>query len=78
MKPHSLQSRPSPPAAAGCPAIFDLPVAGEVIADPIGVTRQTLSRTFARWRKEGVIRVVGVGIHVLDDARLRACAENTA
>jgi CRP/FNR family transcriptional regulator len=58
--------------------VFDLPVAKKVLASQIGVTSETLSRTFARLRKEGVIRVVGSRIHVLDSARLRAYAEATA
>ncbi len=70
--------RQSPAAAAGCPAVFDLPVAKKVIASQLGFTSETLSRTFARLRKEGVIRVVGARIHVLDGARLRAYAEATA
>jgi len=70
--------RQSPAAAAGCPAVFDLPVAKKVIASQIGVTSETLSRTFARLRKAGVIRVCGARIHVLDGARLRAYAEATA
>jgi CRP/FNR family transcriptional regulator, dissimilatory nitrate respiration regulator len=70
--------RQSPAAAAGCPAVFDLPVAKNVLASQIGVTSETLSRTFARLRKEGVIRVVGSRISVLDGARLRTYAGATA
>jgi CRP/FNR family transcriptional regulator len=70
--------RQSPAAAAGCPAVFDLPVAKNVLASQIGVTSETLSRTFARLRKEGVIRVAGSRIYVLDGARLRAYAGATA
>ncbi len=67
----------SPAAAAGCPAVFDLPVAKKVIASQLGVTSETLSRTFARFRNEKVIRVVGARIFVLDGAKLRAYAEAT-
>ena len=58
--------------------MFDLPVAKNVLASQIGVTSETLSRTFARLRKEGVIRVAGSRIYVLDGARLRAYAGATA
>jgi CRP/FNR family transcriptional regulator len=57
--------------------VFDLPVAKNVLASQIGVTSETLSRTFARLRKEGVVRVVGSRIYVLDGTRLRACAGAT-
>ena len=66
--------RQSPAAAAGCPAVFELPAAKKVIASQLGVTSETLSRALAHFRKEGVIRVVRSRIHVLDGARLRACA----
>lgn len=68
----------SPAAAAGCPAVFDLPIAKKVLASQLGVTSETLSRTFARFRDEKIIRVVGAKIFVLDGARLRAYAEATA
>ncbi len=68
----------SPAAAAGCPAVFQLPVAKKVLAGQLGVTSETLSRTFARFRDEKIIRVVRSTIFVLDGARLRAYAEGTA
>jgi CRP/FNR family transcriptional regulator len=68
----------SPAAAAGCPAVFQLPVAKKVLAGQLGVTSETLSRTFARFRDEKVIRVAGSKIFVLDGPRLRAYAEGTA
>jgi CRP-like cAMP-binding protein len=67
--------RQSPAAAAGCPAVFELPVAKKVIANQLGVTSATLSRAFAHFRRSGVIRVVRSRIHVLDGARLRAGAD---
>ncbi len=71
-------TRQSPAAAAGCPAVFELPVPKKVLASQLGVTSETLSRTFARFRDEKVIRVIGSKIVVLDGARLRAYAEATA
>lgn len=68
----------SPAAAAGCPAVFALPVAKKVIASQLGVTSETLSRTFARFRDEKILRVAGAKIFVLDGARLRAYADGTA
>lgn len=68
----------SPAAAAGCPAVFRLPVAKKVLAGQLGVTSETLSRTFARFRDEKVIRVVGPQIFVLDGSKLRAYAEGSA
>ncbi|ACB76148.1 Crp/Fnr family transcriptional regulator [Opitutus terrae] len=68
----------SPAAAAGCPAVFELPVAKKVLASQLGVTSETLSRTFARFREEKVIQVTGATIGVLNGARLRAYAAGTA
>lgn len=68
----------SPAAAAGCPAVFRLPVAKKVLAGQLGVTSETLSRTFARFRAEKIIRVVGPQIFVLDGSKLRAYAEGSA
>jgi CRP/FNR family transcriptional regulator, dissimilatory nitrate respiration regulator len=61
----------SPAAAAGCPAVFELPMTKKVLAGQLGVTSETLSRTFARFRAEGLIRVEGARIHVLNGIGLR-------
>ncbi len=68
----------SPAAAAGCPTVFELPVPKKVIAAQLGVTSETLSRTFARLRDEKIIRVVQAKIFVLDPARLRDYANGAA
>jgi CRP/FNR family transcriptional regulator, dissimilatory nitrate respiration regulator len=65
----------SPAAAAGCPTVFRLPVAKRVLASQLGVTSETLSRTFARFRDEKIIRVVGAQIFVLDGPKLRGYAD---
>jgi CRP/FNR family transcriptional regulator len=70
--------RMSPAAAAGCPAVLDLPVSKKVLAAQLGVTSETLSRTLARFRDEGTINVAGKRITVRDAARLRAWADGTA
>ena len=64
--------RQSPAAAAGCPAVFTLPVTKRMLAAQLGVTSETLSRTFARFRGEGLIRVDGPRVHVLNSQGLRS------
>lgn len=70
--------RQSPAAAAGCPAVFTLPMTKRVLAAQLGVTSETLSRTFARFRDEGLVRVDGPRVHVLDGAGLRSYVEAEA
>ena len=54
---------------------FELPVTKKNLAGQLGVTSETLSRTFARFRDEGLIRVEGPRIHLLNTAGLRAYLE---
>ncbi|PTY08062.1 Crp/Fnr family transcriptional regulator [Opitutaceae bacterium EW11] len=68
----------SPAAAAGCPAVFTLPIAKKVLAGQLGVAGETLSRTFARFRDENILRVAGSKITVMDSQKLRAYAEGNA
>lgn len=70
--------RQSPAAAAGCPAVLELPVSKKVLAGQLGVTSETLSRTLAKFREEGTIAVNGRRITVRDAARLHAWAGGTA
>lgn len=58
-------------APAGA-AVFDLPVTKKNLAGQLGVTSETLSRTFARFRDEGLIRVEGPRVHLLNIPGLRA------
>jgi CRP/FNR family transcriptional regulator, dissimilatory nitrate respiration regulator len=51
---------------------FELPVSKKNLAGQLGVTSETLSRTFARFRKEELIRVDGPTIDIIDQAGLRA------
>lgn len=67
----------SPAAAAGCPAVVELDVTKKVLAGQLGVTGETLSRTFARFRDEGLVRVAGPKVHVLNSSGLRAYAHGT-
>jgi CRP/FNR family transcriptional regulator, dissimilatory nitrate respiration regulator len=70
--------RHSPAAAAGCPAVLELPVTKKIVAAQLGATSETLSRTFARFRDEGTIAVDGRRITVRDAARLQAWADGRA
>jgi CRP/FNR family transcriptional regulator len=65
----------SPAAAVGCPIAFDLPVSKKVLAGQLGVTSETLSRAFARFRREDLIVVEGARIQIVDGKGLRAYAE---
>lgn len=50
---------------------FELPVTKKNLAGQLGVTSETLSRTLARFRDEGLIRVEGPRVHLLNPAGLR-------
>ncbi len=65
----------SPAAAVGCPVAVDLTVTKKVLAGQLGVTSETLSRTFARFRDEGLIQVQGARIQIVNGAGLKAYAE---
>ncbi|MCU0791484.1 MAG: Crp/Fnr family transcriptional regulator [Opitutaceae bacterium] len=62
----------SPAAALGCPVEIQLQVSKKVLAGQLGVTSETLSRTFARFRAEGLIQVKGASIRIVDGAKLSA------
>jgi CRP/FNR family transcriptional regulator len=64
--------RQSPAAAAGCPVVVELSITKKVLAGQLNVTSETLSRTFARFRREGLIDVRGSRIQIIDGSRLRA------
>lgn len=59
-------------------ATFDLPVTKKNLAGQLGVTSETLSRTFARFRDEGLIRVEGPRIHLLNAGGLRGYIDAVA
>ena len=59
-----------PPGGPG--PVVELQVSKKVLAGQLGVTSETLSRTFARFRAEGLIRVKGARIEILDSAGLAA------
>lgn len=52
-------------------AAFDLPMSKKMLAGQLGVTGETLSRTLARFKREGLISVTGPRIQILSEAGLR-------
>lgn len=67
-----------PAAAAGQPAVLELPVSKKVIAGQLGVTSETLSRTLAKFRDQSILVVDGKRITVHDLAGLREWVDGTA
>jgi len=68
--------RQSPAAAAGCVAVFELPLHKKTLAGQLGVTSETLSRTFARFRNEGLINVSGAKVTIVNGAGLRSYVDS--
>ena len=56
---------------AGDGSIVELPWTNQEIAARIGTVREIVSRTFSRMAQEGVIRIEGRSVHLLDRSRLR-------
>lgn len=56
------------------PVVIELPVSKKILAGELGVTSETLSRTFAKFRDEGLISVDGKRITLLNEAGLSAWA----
>ena len=54
----------------GASATLALPMGRQDIADHLGLTIETVSRTLARWMREKIILDVPDGIRILDQARL--------
>lgn len=54
----------------GASATLVLPMGRQDIADHLGLTIETVSRTLARWMRERIILDVPDGIRILDQARL--------
>jgi CRP/FNR family transcriptional regulator len=67
----------SPAIAAGCPTVLQLPIPKKVLASQLGITSETLSRTFGLLRETKTIRVIGSKIFVTDPAKLRDYANGT-
>jgi CRP/FNR family transcriptional regulator len=59
-------------ALNGRSATLPLPMGRQDIADHLGLTIETVSRTFARWMRDRIVLDVPDGIRILDEARIRA------
>jgi CRP/FNR family transcriptional regulator, anaerobic regulatory protein len=55
-------------------ATVPLPMSRQDIADYLGLTIETVSRTFTKLDRAGVIEIVPRGIRLLDSARAEALA----
>lgn len=69
------ETAPHGPEAA---ATIILPTSKKTLAARLGVRSETLSRTFARYRDEGIIVVSKNRIHIADRAKLLAYADGDA
>lgn len=67
--------RQSPALAGDGPVLIELQVTKKVLASQLNVTSETLSRTFARFRREGLIQVRGATIQIINSEGLRAYAQ---
>lgn len=56
--------------------VFDLPVSRKEIADYIGMSTANVIRTLSDFKKEGIIRVFGKTIEVVDIAKLEVIARH--
>ncbi len=58
----------------GPSAFIDLPMTRQDIADYLGLTIETVSRTFTKLERDGVIKLIPQGITLLDAERAQALA----
>ena len=56
--------------------VFDLPVSRKEIADYIGMSTANVIRTMSEFKKEGIIRVFGKTIEVVDIAKLEVISKH--
>ena len=50
---------------------FELPLTHQELASRLGTVREVVSRNLARFRAEGIVRMQGHEVHILDRARLQ-------
>lgn len=62
----------APDPMPGKPLAFNLPVSKKILAGQLGVTSETLSRTFAKFRKENLIQLDGSRLEILEFDGLNA------
>ena len=65
----------APNPEPGRPVAFNLPVSKKILAGQLGVTSETLSRTFGKFRNEGLIHLEGSRIEILEFDGLNAYLE---
>jgi CRP/FNR family transcriptional regulator, anaerobic regulatory protein len=58
----------------GAKNVIDLPMSRQDIADYLGLTIETVSRTLNRFERDGVIRIVPGGVSLLDTERAEGLA----
>ena len=58
----------------GTSATLPLPMSRQDIADYLGLTIETVSRTFTKLERDGVIEIISGGVRLLDPARAEALA----
>jgi CRP/FNR family transcriptional regulator len=58
----------------GPPHTLPLPMSRQDIADYLGLTIETVSRTFTKFERDGVIEIVHGGVRILNPARAQALA----
>ena len=58
----------------GASATLPLPMSRQDIADYLGLTIETVSRTFTKLERDGVIEIISGGVRLLDPARAEALA----
>jgi len=63
-------------ASKGSTGTFDLPVTHQELASRLGTVREVVSRNLARFRAEGLIRMQGHQVHILNRAELEQEAES--
>jgi CRP-like cAMP-binding protein len=56
---------------------FDLPVSRKEMAEFIGMTTENVIRTLSEFRKDGIIRIYGKTIEIIDFERLRSINEHS-